>query len=88
MKKKIIFIIAIIIVVIILLEIGISKNNYNQTTANNTQEETQNAISDNETQNETGTDLNKNEIQENNVDWKIQPIQKNENGRIFIKKEI
>ena len=30
----------------------------------------------------------KNEIQENNVDWKIQPIQKNENGRIFIKKEI
>ena len=30
----------------------------------------------------------KNEIQENNVDWKIQPIQKKENGRIFIKKEI
>ena len=66
MKKKIIFIIAIIIVVIILLEIGISKNNNNnQTISNNTQEETQNAISDNENQNETGTDLNKNEIQEN-----------------------
>ena len=65
MKKKIIFIIAIIIVFIILLEIGISKNNNNQTIANNTQEETQNATPNNEAQNETEADLNKNEIQEN-----------------------
>ncbi len=65
MKKKIIFIIAIIIVFIILLEIGISKNNNNQTIANNTQEETQNATPNNEAQNEKEADLNKNEIQEN-----------------------
>ena len=65
MKKKIIFIIAIIIVFIILLEIGISKNNNNQTIANNTQEEIQNATPNNEAQNETEADLNKNEIQEN-----------------------
>lgn len=65
MKKKIIFIIAIIIVFIILLEIGIAKNNNNQTIANNTQEETQNATPNNETQNETEADSNKNEIQEN-----------------------
>ena len=65
MKKKIIFIIAIIIVFIIVLEIGISKNNNNQTIANNTQEEIQNATPNNEAQNETEADLNKNEIQEN-----------------------
>ena len=65
MKKKIIFIIAIIIVFIIVLEIGISKNNNNQTIANNTQEEIQNATHNNEAQNETEADLNKNEIQEN-----------------------
>ena len=92
MKKKIIFIISIIIVFIIVLEIGISKNNNNQTIANNTQEETQNATHNNEAQNETEADLNKNEIQEtitenhnNTVEETTEEVNKDE-GKI--KKEV